>query len=421
MRTRVLLAAVFGFVVAFLFGFTNQSTPARAPSLTLSAAGVPQIYIHDPYVTGAVPGGIPNVSGKIVSCTQSQAVGVYDDGGSIGINCLNLTSAGGSSSQVQYNNDSGFGGITSVTSDGANLQYVALTSHPASPSADSTTLYSYETAATQPQTLFKIDSYMRLPMSAGSSVWAGSIFTAVGTTATWLAECHVCDVWFQGGGAAFQNIGGATVPTPTGTNAQIAWANTNWKTRQRLIGTVGASGNNQSAGYRLPTKTTWRGDATGAGGFVIWQRAYIASAANGQRFFAGLAAQTTALTAAADPDATPDTVYVGCNQGQSTLRVMSNDNSGNATETADLGSNFPCTTNGAGYDFWLAARPDDTSISYYVERLDTVVTPASGTITTDLPRNTLQLAPQVWINNGSDGGTTVARIDWGGLCMLNNW
>lgn len=404
-------------LLSLVLAFTPPTAPSRHAASSGFGPGNGQLWVHDPYVTSTSG----NVTPKQVSCTQGQAIGLYDDGGTFSLSCLTLGGAAGASGVVQYNNSGSFGGITNLKSDGTNLQYTALTSHPAAPAADSTTLYSYEPSSTQPQGLYRIDSFMGLPMTAGVSVWTGGIFSPVSTTATWLSECHIWGIWGASGTANSINIGSGTTISNIGANFnQISWANTNYKTHQRLAGSSNAGTNNTNAGFNLATLTTWRGNATGAGGFVVWQRTYIASGATSrQRFFAGLAAQTTALSAA-DPSATTNTVYFGCDQGQDTLRICSNDNSGTATCGTDLGSNFPCTTNGAGYDFWLAAKPNDTAIYYYIERLDSAQT-ASGNISSDLPQNTVQLAPQVWINNGSDGGNTTVRVDWGGLCMLNNW
>jgi hypothetical protein len=60
--------------------------------------------------------------------------------------------------------------------------------------------------------------------------------------------------------------------------------------------------------------------------------------------------------------------------------------------------------------FW--ALPNASSITYAVERLDTGPYQATGTISSDLPRNTVALYPVVSIYDD-------ATLDWMGMCLVS--
>ena len=111
-----------------------------------------------------------------------------------------------------------------------------------------------------------------------------------------------------------------------------------------------------------------------------------------------------------------DAIYFGCNNGDSNLSICSNDNSGTATCNT-LGASFPCTTSGAWYDFWLAAAPNDSSIKYRVDRLDSAAS-TSGSVTSDLPRNTVQMNWQEF-GDTADGGQAIV-LGFFGVCFAAN-
>ena len=158
-------------------------------------------------------------------------------------------------------------------------------------------------------------------------------------------------------------------------------------------------------------------NAAGIGGFYWWGSFAINTTDNTSRLFVGLKDATAVLTATADPSAALDTVYFGCNNAQTTVRVCSNDNSGAATCT-DLGANYPCTTTDTAYDVALWAAPNGSSIGYWIRRYPTAFE-TSGTISTDLPRNTVQLG---WDFTRNTGGTAdaIAAMRFGGTCWTSN-
>ena len=106
--------------------------------------------------------------------------------------------------------------------------------------------------------------------------------------------------------------------------------------------------------------------------------------------FAGMTNSTAAITT--QPRATNNSFGLGTHGGETTHRVYSRD--GTAATAVDLGANFPANSATAAYAVAFLAMPNTASIKYMVLRLDTRFT-AQGTISANLPANTLGLAPRV--------------------------
>jgi len=370
-------AAVLGLSVSFLLGFTT-TVPARHPDpITTTRANV---YVHDPYVSNL----FGNVTGKVPpsDCTASQAIGIYDDGGSIGINCLSSMSS------------------TSTTT----------TTTPSTPAAGSVTSYYLGFDGGFPAIPFTVDGVFGIGIPVGA---IGSFFTNFGTASNWFTSCHRLGnfnstvIHSYNGPAPLQNGGG------TG----MVWATTNFTTRNMRFENSAGAGINISAGIRQAIDVAWMGDGAGRGGWIFWTRVLINMSLAGQRFAVGLFDQTSLLTSTTDPNTATDSVYFGCNSGDTNLSICSNDNIGTATCTT-LGASYPCTTVGAFYDFWLAAAPNASSVSYFIERLDSAAS-TGASVTGDLPRNVVQLSWQNWINTGPTT-SGVARIQFTGACLASN-
>jgi hypothetical protein len=115
--------------------------------------------------------------------------------------------------------------------------------------------------------------------------------------------------------------------------------------------------------------------------------------------FVGLHSATTVI-GNVNPSTLTQMVGVGTDNGQTTLRIMTNDGTA-AASTIDLGANFPANTLSTDlYELILFCAPNGSTIGYRIERLNTGHV-AEGTLSTDLPTNTTLLSPQVWRNNGA--------------------
>ena len=315
-------------------------------------------------------------------------------------------SPGGSTTQVQYNNAGSFGGMARVTTDGNDLVLTGQTTHPAAPAAGSLKVAAFQhNSSSGPPIPQFVDGTLGFDHSIQP-------FTR-SDDAHW--GCVLPAAW---GSATMTPTGSAQAGSATGTAGTVAWASTNEYTRAKWVNFPQASSAvNLNAGLRSNVDYVWRGNAAGIGGFYWWGSFAINTTDNTSRLFVGLKDATAVLTATADPTAALDTVFFGCNNAQTTMRICSNDNSGAATCT-DLGANYPCTTTDTAYDVALWAAPNGGSIGYWIRRFPTAFE-TSGTISTDLPRNTVQLG---WDFTRNTGGTAdaIAAMRFGGTCWMSN-
>lgn len=287
----------------------------------------------------------------------------------------------------------------------------AVTSPPAAPSANQVTAFVFQLNAGMAPVPSYIDNYYGVMSPQGIA----SIFTYYSTTTKWAPQC-----WLPLGWAKNVNyLVGADVQQQVGNVSNPSWANTSLLTRsktRRLTAASGAVNVNYGVKPDSATQAAWRGNGAGAGGWLFWTRFSVATVAAGLRYFVGMQNAITFMSVAVDPNTITDAVGIECQAGDSNFSICSNDNSGTATCNT-LGASFPCATAGAFYDVWLSASPNSSTIEYYIERLDSAAT-AAGSLSSDLPRNTVQLNWEVLGNTGT--GTTALAVDWMGTCVLAN-
>lgn len=342
-----------------------------------------------------------NFLGGGVSCADNSGTGTTD--------CTIPTptaSAGGSTTQVQYNNATALGGMARVTTDGNDLVLTGVIVHPTAPAAGSLKVYGFQHRGANgppiPQFVdgnLGFDHHVQPYTRGDDAVWG-------------------CVLPGASGNATLIPTGRHMLGSATGTAGTVAWASTDERTRWPWVNFPQASNAvNLNAGYRANVDYVWRGNAAGIGGFYWWGTFAINTTDTTSRLFVGLKDATAVLTATADPSAALDTVYFGIDNAQTTLRVCSNDNSGAATCT-DLGANYPATTTNVAYDVAFWAAPNGSTINYWIRKFDSAIS-TSGTISTDLPRATVQLG---WDFTRNTGGTAdaVAAMRFGGTCYIGN-
>lgn len=204
----------------------------------------------------------------------------------------------------------------------------------------------------------------------------------------------------SGNGTGLATIGFGNSVTGTATARNVA--TTNLFTAARRLGYVSAATAGSSAGTRHALAQFFRGNGTaGIGGFLYACRFGISDAAAvpDARLFVGLHS-ATAVIGSVNPSTLTNIIGVGTDNGQTTLRILTNDASGTAT-AVDLGANFPANTLSTDlYELVLFCPPNASGVGYRVERLNTGHV-AEGTLATDLPASTTLLSPQVWRNNGA--------------------
>jgi len=315
-------------------------------------------------------------------------------------------SPGGSSGQVQYNNAGAFAGAANVETDGTHLRLVGTTTHATAGTTPRTTLAAFQHYGSNgPAFLQASESVLDFDTHLGPLAWTRS------DDASW-----GCVVPGASGSATYTVSGQAVAGSATGTAALVAWAATDESTRAPRVQHPAAATVNTSAGLRAGVDYVWRGNAAGLGGWV-WAAGFRLNLVTATtRVFAGLKDSTAVLTATADPNAALDAIYFGCNAADANLSICSNDNVGTATCTS-LGASFPCHTSGVAYDVALWAPANSTGIRYWIRRLVTG-TEASGTVASDLPRNTVRLGWDLNVNTGSTASAVQVHVH--GTCWWAN-
>jgi hypothetical protein len=190
---------------------------------------------------------------------------------------------------------------------------------------------------------------------------------------------------------------GGTVNTPTPTSTAPAITNQMHRTRQQNL----VTNTNQAMGIRANAADAfqfWQGNAAGLGGFFFSTRFTLDSyPAATIRIFTGLSATATEVV-------TSDTV-------QNNSLGLWHDTTDSATTFNFVTRNAATTTKtpialsnafaaGNSYDFYMFAKPNDTTVYY---RLDDIVNGVSyeGNTASTLPVSTAFMAPQVEMSNGT--------------------
>lgn len=197
-------------------------------------------------------------------------------------------------------------------------------------------------------------------------------------------------------GAVWTSNGTVTHPTP----ATTAPAKSNQMKRTRYANIVTTT--NQQLGPRYNAASEqqfWRGNAAGLGGFFFFTRFIVELYPSSTiRIFAGLTNTTTGSVVISDTVlANTAGLWHDTTDSSSTFNFVTKDAT-TATKKAISLSNAIAAGN--SYDFYMFAKPNDSTIYY---RLDDIVNNVTyeGSATTTLPTNTAFLQPQVQMSNGT--------------------
>jgi hypothetical protein len=194
-----------------------------------------------------------------------------------------------------------------------------------------------------------------------------------------------------------------------GGSAAGAWASGSLRERLPRVQTGAGSG---QVGEWQTVPSVWRGSSAGRGGFVFWAEFALVFRDANWDVMVGLS--TAPTTSAAAPMGEPNAVFVGCDNHDN-MQACRNDNSGSAT-CSDLGSSFPCADGvnaSVLYRVQIWAAPNASSISYSLTNLDNAAS-ASGTFSTDLPQNSVQLGGLI----GAAGGGISNKVEVIGMCVI---
>lgn len=148
-----------------------------------------------------------------------------------------------------------------------------------------------------------------------------------------------------------------------------------------------------------------RGNTTGLGG--IFFNAVFDNAALGATggVFFGLNGGTGADTA--QPRNINNSFGLGTHGGETSHRLYTRD--GVAATAVDLGANFPSASATACYELAILAMPNASNIRMMIRRIDSVFT-SEQTFTTNLPGNTVALAPRANVIVGATAVANTARF-----------
>ena len=294
--------------------------------------------------------------------------------------------AGGSTTQLQYNNAGALGGISQWTSDGSDVTVAQQTTAPSAPSAG---LKQWVRKLGLPMQMVTMPGGEVVPMMPIIGFGVGSVGWRV-TTSGGTGNYDTPNLTATGSVAAQTASGSGII-------AQSAWV-------ERFSSSAAGS----SAGQRQSaTPVVYRGDSAGLGGFLFWTRFIIKSSVATQRSLNGLVSVTGDI-GNTEPSAQTDCVFVGNDTADANLSIMYNDSSGTASKDT-LGASFPAQTSDAIYDLYIYSAPHGSTLEYAVQRLDSAQF-TSGTLSSNLPTNTTFLYYQSHINNGATAATT--RIWW---------
>ena len=211
--------------------------------------------------------------------------------------------------------------------------------------------------------------------------------------------------------ATFSVLGNVSAAALSGTAAAITQTNASVINRTIRIQIPSSS----TVGSRAAIRTASLRHAVGQGfsfsvGWCIQDAAYVA----GAKQFHGLLPVSTlgTLSNTVDNSSLINFIGVGSDAADLNLQVFYNDATGTASKI-DLGANFPANrTVGATLDkfyvFDLYNEHDSMEVKYRITDRVTGNT-AQGTLTTDLPLDTVLLAPQSIRTNGASALATVTQ------------
>ncbi len=371
-----------------LFTIDNSANPtvtANANGLAVNYAGgaaaVEGSGVRVDFTPGGTSGGTWN-GVRIVANPTGPAAGVRANGLK-----LDGPTTLGAGTEVAVAVGTGWDIGMDIQSGGLQL---AAQNDPAAPAAGNLRIYAKDIAGrVMPKWIGP--SGVDTPMQASLGFNRVSmIMPAGGTTLT----------TFVGGfGTTFTNTGTAANPTPT-TTSHLSSIRRATFSSGATAGTV--------ASHRQSVQQVWRGNAAGRGGFFYTIRFGTSALVAGNRGFVGLSDVITAPTNV-DPltSTAGNKVGVGFNTNTGNWQLIANVAAAAPTVT-DLGATLPLNTTDI-YELALFSAPNGTSIGYRLKNITTNAS-VSGSLASNIPANTIFLAPHFWITNNTTAAAAILNF-----------
>lgn len=300
--------------------------------------------------------------------------------------------AGGATSQIQYNNAGTIAGDADFTWDAANNDLVlggvdtaiiqaAITNEPAAPAAGQLLYYTKNIAG---RLMPKVKGPSGLDYSLQAALWANAAYIWTPTTATG-------GLWT---GTAGAGAGTYTTALPTTTSIYTTIKRGRYA---NVVTTV-----NQVLGQRNTEALFFRGAAANQGGFFFQARLGFDVWTNGGRFFAGMHSATTVVSA--DPSTLNNTVGFCVDAADN--GAISFLTRGTAATKAATGFNI---VSGKGYDVFIFCAANSTQYTWRIVDLNTGAE-ANGTATLTLPTNIVMLTAGVLASNAALATVTAIQL-----------
>ena len=280
------------------------------------------------------------------------------------------TSAGGSNTQVQYNNGGAFGGISRVTSNGTNM---FLTSTAYAPTASSNKAIPFSKNNLGYST-FNVDTDLD-----------SSNILAV-TTPSYLTTHNAC----AGAGSTLVSSTVGVPGTSMGTATSVSIGLTDAFDAAKKIAYT-TSSTNTNLGFRHQTLSLIR--ATTVGGFAVSLRFALQINPNNAVGFIGIDTVTNAPAIGFTFNNLLSLVGVGWDLSDANLSLVHNDGSGTITKTT-LGSNFPVNNRGV-YNLKLVSVPGVSGFAWTITNYANNAT-SSGVVNTNMPVSASVMAPKIY-------------------------
>ncbi|TRX34946.1 hypothetical protein FNW52_12455 [Flavobacterium sp. ZT3R18] len=377
-----------------LFGTGTYSNTSTDPSITGQTNGRIGVNKVQPSTALHIFSEAANDSGlrleRLTSASPSstgQAIGVDVNGKVVTITSgggTGSTSPSGSDTQIQFNNAGAFGANSGLTwsntnqilgLNGANPEILInqSTTDPSTPSTGKMGIYTKKVGG-------KL-SIKTIDDTGVNNIIQNSFFDT--NICMWQNTNTNVGLWTGTVGA---NAGTFSLGLPTTTNVYTSMK------RSRYANIVTTT--NQVLGQRNTEAMYFRGGATGIGGFFFGARFGFDTWTNGSRFFGGMHTATTVITA--NPSLLANTIGFGVDDSDNGLiSFISRD----ATTLTKVSTGLTIVNN-KGYDVYMYAAPNASSVSWSIKDLNTG-TEVTGTATTNLPVNTTMLTAGVLASNGA--------------------
>jgi hypothetical protein len=273
---------------------------------------------------------------------------------------------------IQYKSDSGWSVQVPNNTEVLSLKKVAT--EPSTPPSETKFLYADKIAdviVLKTKSPTGIESYLQ------EAFWNKNI-------TMWTTTNASAGLWLNTVGAG-AGTGATSLPS-----AGSVYSSTKRALYSNVVTTL-----NQVLGQRNTESLFSLGNGADQGGFFFHARFGFNTWTNGGRFFGGFATATTVISA--NPSLLNNTVGFAIDDTDgNAIQFISRD----TTTTTKVNTGLTAGT-GKGYDIFIFCEPNGTSIGWKIKEINNGGAVASGTVSTNLPANSVFLTANVLASNAA--------------------